>query len=101
DTPSVETAVIVSVPPDSAAGAQLEPPSVLYSQPVIGAPPVVLSLTATSSFRSARVTWSMAGCPGTVAGVADRLAEASPAPLALTARTLTSYAVPLVSPVMS
>ena len=50
-------------------------------------------------FDPATVLPTIAGAPGTVAGVAVCGDDAAPVPTALIARTLTWYVVPFVSPV--
>ena len=46
------------------------------------------------------VTVLTVGAPGTVRGVTETVSEAVPEPAAFTARRATSYAVPLVNPVI-
>src|SRR3954453_7034433 len=81
-----------------AAVAQVVPPSVLYCQLVTAEPPLSGSLTVRVSDRSARLTPVMDGWAGVVTGVPLIGADAVPLPCALTARTVTAYDVPLVSP---
>src|SRR5665213_1294742 len=84
---------LVLVPAD----CQVEPPSVLYCQPVRGEPPSLPGATATVRARSSRITPVMVGWSGVVNGVPDTGLEGSPLPWELTARTDTAYVVPLAS----
>src|SRR5690606_35973570 len=90
------------VVPPSVRVRQVAPASVEYWYVRIGEPPSesgALKAAGRVASLPAIVSPRIEGAPGVVAGVTAIGAEAAPAPTAFTARRLTSYPVPLTSPV--
>jgi hypothetical protein len=82
------------------ATANILPASVEYSYHRIADPLVAGAVNASENPESVDVAASDVGVPGTVYGVTVVAVDAEPVPPALTARTATLYAVPLVRPEM-